>query len=318
MRFFKRLLKAFLNFAGLLGFARRTKGAFFTFRERLTGYAVEKRKFKTILAYELNLNPPESFNEKIIWKKLHDRNPLLPLTADKYRVREYVKQSLGDEAAAGILIPLLYVTDRPETIPFAHLPSGGYRIKANCGSGRNIFVRGNNPADPAKIIRRCKSWLETPYGLEEHEWAYQKIERKIIIEELLPCKDPEGTPADYKFFVFHGRCELVEVILNRFKTRSISFLDPDWNLLPVTRDGYPRAENLQKPNHYGEMRSLANRLGAKFDFVRVDLYFEAGRIYFGEMTHYPVSGHGKFIPQAFDFQLGSKWKIVPRYWERAG
>ena len=92
------------------------------FINRISCYQLEKNKFYRKLGYPLNLKNPRSFNEKIVWKKIYDRNPLLPVITDKVRVRYYIKEILGEKQATEILIPLLYVTDQPETIPFEKLP----------------------------------------------------------------------------------------------------------------------------------------------------------------------------------------------------
>ena len=150
------------------------------FLNKISNYQIEKIRFYKKTGYKLNLKNPRSFNEKIIWKKIYDRNPLLPLTSDKYQVCPYIKDILGEDTAKEILIPLFYVTNKPKTIPFEglHIP---YIIKPNHTSGLKIIVENDN-YDKQKIIKRCQQWLNTPYGLENMEWAYQPIKRKIIIE----------------------------------------------------------------------------------------------------------------------------------------
>jgi len=157
----------------------------FYFLNKICNYKLEKRTFYNHLGYPLNLQNPQSFNEKIVWKKIYDRNPLLPMTADKYEVRSYIKEVLGEKKAKEILIPLLYVTDQPETIPFDRLPSA-FMVKPNHASGKKIIVE-NGHYHPEEIIKTCQRWLRTPYlyGLEKMEWAYQLVKRKIVIEALL-------------------------------------------------------------------------------------------------------------------------------------
>jgi hypothetical protein len=175
------------------------------FINRISNYRLEKIKFYKELGYPLNLKNPISFNEKIFWKKIYDRNPLLPVASDKYQVRSYVQVLLGEERAREILIPLLYVTNRPETIPFERLPSA-FIIKPNHASGRNIIVKDGH-YNQKEIIKTCQRWLKTPYGLEKLEWAYQSIKRKIVIEELL--LEEGEVPTDFKFHMFHGKCKSI-------------------------------------------------------------------------------------------------------------
>ncbi len=281
------------------------------FLNKISHYQLEKIRFYKKVGYQINLKNPKSFNEKIIWKKIYDRNPLLPMTTDKYAVRSYIKKVLGEEKAKEILIPLLYVTDQPETIPFERLPSA-FIVKPNHVSGDKIIVE-NSYFDKKEIIKTCRRWLKTPYGLEKLEWAYQPIKRKIIIEKLL-LDDDGKIPKDFKFNMFHGKCKLVLVMFDRMNHPSISTFDEEWNFLSV-KIPYPQGPKIKKPKNYEIMLALAEKLSKPFDYVRVDLYDLNGKIYFGELTHYPDSGVLKFEPSSFDFELGKYCKIEPEYWK---
>lgn len=283
------------------------------FFNKISNYQLEKIIFFRKLGYPLNLKNPQSYNEKIIWKKIYDRNHLLPITADKYQVRTYLKEVLGEEKAKEILIPLLYVTDQPETIPFERL-SSDFIVKVTHGSGLNIMVE-NGDFNQEEIIKNCRRWLKTPYGFEKLEWAYQPIKRKIVIETLL--HDDDGNiPKDFKFHMFHGKCKLVHIVFNRINNLSRSYFDEKWNFLSVKRPDYPQGQKIEKPKNYEIMLALAEKLSKPFDYVRVDLYELNGKIYFGELTHYPDSGILKFEPSSFDFELGKYWKIEPEYWKK--
>ena len=196
--------------------------------DRLTCYKLEKRHFFKRLGYYPDLKNPQSFNEKMVWKKIHDRNPLLPIISDKYRVRDYLEEILGEKEAQKILIPLLYVTDKPESIPFNDL-AGEYVIKPNHSSGKIILaenVKGqkrytivdfekttvlyDSKKSRNEIIQVSKNWISTRFGYHNNEWAYQKIKRKITIEKLLRNSSGE-IPADFKFALFNGKCSSLSV-----------------------------------------------------------------------------------------------------------
>jgi len=288
-------------------------GMFFNLRERITGYSKERKKFKRTTGYELNLKNPRSFTEKIVWKKIYDRNPLMPIVADKYRVRRYVTEILGREEAEKVLVPLLHVTDRPETIPFDDLPHE-FIIKPNHASKKHLIIEKDSVIDRRKIIETCNEWLSRPFGYLRHEWAYQKIARKIVIEGLL--RDSDGRlPSDYKFFVFHGRCHLIQVIYDRFNQANLSYYTPEWEHLDVKGRLKP-GEFKPRPENLESMVRVAESLGAYFDAIRVDLYSVNGRVYFGELTNYHISGRVAWTPVSFDFELGAKWKTEPGYWKR--
>lgn len=229
---------------------------FLLFRDRLNEYRRYKVQFKNQLGYELNLRAPVSFNEKIVWKKILDRNPLLPLTTDKYEVRSYVKKILGHEVAEKILIPLLYVTDDPNTIHFNDLPDK-FVVKPNHGSRMHIMVNGNKNRLIDTIIENCREWISINYGLYINEWAYMKIKRKIIIEKLLEDESNSRLPNDYKFFCFHGKCKYILVKENRFLPNGvIAFFTTKWEMLPVKICGY-KTMKFDKPRGLDEMIYLA-------------------------------------------------------------
>jgi len=283
------------------------------FLNKLCNYKLEKIRFYKKVGYKLNLKNPRSFNEKIVWKKINDRNPLLPITTDKYKVRSYIKKVLGEEKAEEILIPLLYITDKPENIPFERLPSA-FIVKPNHTSGDKIIVE-NSYFNKKQIIKTCRRWLKTPYGLEKLEWASQPIKRKIIIEKLLR-EDNGNTPKQLNFYMFHGKCKSVHVIFdNKMKKPSISFFDEKWNLLSVKKPNRLEAPKINKPKNYEIMLELAEKLAEAFDHVRVDLYQLNKKIYFGELTHYTASGTIKLDPSSYEFELGKHWKIKPKYWK---
>ena len=284
----------------------------FYFLNRTTNFSLERIRFYKKLGYKLNLKKPQSFSEKIIWKKIYDRNPLIPLTADKYQVRSYLKQVLGEKTAKEILIPLLYVTDQPENIPFEEL-TPPFIIKPNHSSGTNIIVE-NNHYDKGRIIKTCRKWIRTPFGIEKLEWAYQPVKRKIVIERLLQERDGR-IPNDFKFHMFHGKCRYIVVIFDRMNDLSASRFDVHWNYLSFEDSTYDTGPKIEKPKNYARMLEIAEKLSAAFDYVRVDFYNMEGKIYFGELTHYPDSGTRRIKPVSFDYTLGKQWKIKQEYWK---
>ena len=272
----------------------------------------QRKKFRKCHGLDFDLENPRSYSEKIIWRKVFDRNPLFPLLADKYRSREYVVEKIGRQRGEKILIPLLFVTDRPEEIPFSDLPEQ-YIVKPNHGSGWSIIVDIDHPAHPGEIVSTCRKWLRKTYGKSRMEWAYSDIKPLIMIEMLL--KDSKGKiPTDWKFEIFNGRVETVYLLFDRFGNPSEAICDRDFNRLWVC--AYQKdAPDVERPEGFEEMVNIVEKLASDIDFLRVDLYNLDGRILFGEFTLYPASGLYRYEPVSFDFNLGEKW-VLDRSHER--
>lgn len=266
----------------------------------------QSRKFFQCHGYELNLENPRSYNEKIVWRKIYDRNPLFPILSDKYRSREFVIERLGKEAGEKILVPLLFVTGNPEEIPFGDLPEE-YIIKPNHGSGSTIIVDSLRPAYPDRIIPKCRKWLVKIYGQSKLEWAYSQIKPLIMIERLL--KDRIGRFAsDFKFHVFGGKVEWVFVMHDRFEVPSTARYDRNFKRMANSAEGLAVAQDIPKPDNFEEMVEIAEKLALSLDYLRVDLYNVDGDIFFGEFTVYPASGLNRF-DKDFDLDIGARWDL---------
>jgi hypothetical protein len=282
--------------------------------DKLFSYKALKEEFLDKNGYALNLDSPQSYNEKLIWKKLYDRNPLLTVTADKYLVRSYIRQLLGNEEAEKILVPLYHVTDNPDTIPFDELPER-FVVKPNHGSKMHWIITGGKEKLKDRIREKCRKWLHSNHGLYDHQWAYRNIKRKIIVEKLL-LTDDYYLPMDYKLFCFHGKGRYFRISKNRFGKEDLNaYYDTEWNFLPVKNHGYAMMNKiLPRPSNLEHIIELAEKLAVNLDAVRVDLFCFDKKIYFGELTHYHASGLSRFEPVSFDFELGSYWKIKKNYW----
>lgn len=56
-----------------------------------------KMVYRGLLGKRLNLLNPKSFNEKIQWLKLHDRNPIYSDLVDKYEANRIVWKIIGKQ-----------------------------------------------------------------------------------------------------------------------------------------------------------------------------------------------------------------------------
>lgn len=238
-----------------------------------------------------DLGSPRLFTELLQTRKLHDRDARMPLLADKVAVKQVVADRLGAEW----VIPTLW---HGAILPTARRWPLPLVVKARHGCGQHVFVRDAGQ-DWAGIGRRADRWTRRAYGGWLDEWAYRAIPRGLLVE---PFMGREGVlPLDYKFFVFGGRVEAVQVHLAREHAHRWMLFDRDWR--PFSRT----AEDVSRPRALPAMIAGAEEMARGFDFVRVDLYEIAGRPTFGEMTFYPGSGLLPIDPIGLDARFGELW-----------
>lgn len=261
-----------------------------------------KKQFKKYLGYEIDFNKePETFNQKIQFRKLYDNNPLYSICADKYRVREYVKEKIGEE----YLIPLYLVTDKLTEEQWDKLPNS-FVAKANHDSGTVKIIKDKNKVDKKKIIKELNMSLKFDYGIISMEKYYSNIPRKIIVEKYL-----KEEIVDYKFLCFNGKVEMLFLCLNRNSTGlNVDFYSKEWEKLPFERHYKNSDKIINKPDNYEKMIEISEKLAEDFDFVRVDLYEVNNKIYFGELTFCPGSGMEEFTPEEWDYKIGSYWEKI--------
>ena len=276
-----------------------------SFGSLLSDRAYLKLKYRLSMGKKLNLKNPQSFNEKIQWLKLNDRNPEYTVMVDKYLVRQYIADKLGEE----YLIPLLGVWDDPDEIDFDALPDK-FVLKCNHNSGTGMYIcKDKSSMDIDKVKKELRRGLKQNYYLHGREWPYKNVPRKIIAEQYM--EDNSGDIADYKFMCFNGNVKCSFVCSDRFSDKGlhVTFLDRDWNVMPFERH-YPSVkEGLPKPQNYEKMIEFAEILAKDIPFVRVDFYEVNGQIYFGELTFYPGSGMEEFTPEKWDCTIGSWIKL---------
>lgn len=269
----------------------------------LSDEQIIRLQYRVVLNRKLNIKNPKRFTEKIQWYKLNYRNTLMTQCVDKYRVREYIHKK-GYE---NTLVKLYQVCDTFEEIDFKNLPNK-FVIKLNNGSGTNIFIDEKKSINYGAIKKEIENWDMVNTVLLGREWAYEDVEPKIIIEEMLVDKQTHDIK-DYKFLSFNGKVKYVWVDSDRTSGHKRNFYDLDWNLLDVKSDVPVSKENIPKPNGFDYMLKIAESIGEDFPFARVDFYWVNGKVYFGEITFYPWSGCVKFSPDNFDYKLGKLFTL---------
>lgn len=264
-----------------------------------------KRQFYRNLGYPLNLDDPKTLNEKLQWFKVHVRDPRITMCADKYAVRDYVAEKIGEQ----YLVPLYGVYDSIEEIDITQLPEQ-FVLKPNHESGRVIICRNKKEMDWVKTADLLNNWLHENYYYEWGEWGYKNIPPKIICEKLLYGDDI----IDYRFFCFQGEIFGVKITGGRVNgiSHRIAFSDESFHLVKaIDENGKLLSDEylFNKPEHWEGMIRVAKILSVDFPFVRVDLYDIKGSIYFGELTFTPSNGMDPNLPEGWDKKMGQLFDL---------
>ncbi|MDD2285127.1 MAG: ATP-grasp fold amidoligase family protein [Paludibacter sp.] len=264
--------------------------------------------YRACCGKKLDLNDPQTYNEKIQWLKLYDSSPLKTTLADKYLVKEWVAERIGDE----YIIPTLGVWDSFDDIDFGELPNQ-FVLKATHGSGMNIIVRDKTTFDISDARKKYDLWMKRNLGYHTLELHYIDIQPRIIAEPYI--ENSGGNLYDYKIHCFNGEPKYIHYIGERAQnTTKEVFLDVDWNTMPFITGTYPRfIIDIPKPSYLSELLHISEALAKDFAYVRVDFYvLNDGSFLFGEMTFAPGSGFYHWDPPEYDKIIGDEIKLPNR------
>lgn len=266
-----------------------------------------QRRFRAELGKSLDLDNPQTFNEKLQWLKLYNRKPEYTMMVDKYKVREYIAQELGEE----YLIPLLGVWDDPDDIDFDALPDQ-FVLKCNHNSGLGMCIcKEKSKLDIPKVKAELRKGLNQDYYLTGREWPYKNVPRKIIAEKYMVDASNCGELTDYKFFCFNGAPKFMYISNDNSENATTDFFDMEFNRLDM-RMKDPNSNVIPpKPYLFNEMKAIAEKLSQGIPFVRVDLYVIGGNIYFGELTFFHNAGFCSIHPESWEKTLGG-WIKLPK------
>ena len=265
-----------------------------------------ERMFRVQLGKNLNFENPVTFNEKIQWLKINNRESEYTIMVDKYKVREYISETIGEQ----YLIPLLGVWDSPDEINFDILPDE-FVLKCNHNSGLGMCIcKNKSTLNIEKVKQDLSNGLNENYYLLYREWPYKNVEKKIIAEKYM--SDQGKELQDYKIHCFNGIPKIILVCRDRFSDTGLTedFFDIEWNHLNISRENCKHSvDKIKAPKNLKLMLRLARILSENIPFVRIDFYEINGKVYFGEITFFPASGLKKFIPEKWDIDLGNKIQL---------
>ena len=265
--------------------------------------------FKGYMNERLDLEEPRTFNEKLQWLKLYDRDPLYTTLVDKYEVKKYVASIIGDN----YIIPTLGIWEGISDIDYDNLPDQ-FVLKCTHDSGGVVICKDKQQFDRKKAEKIIEKSLKKNFYYEGREWPYKNVKPRIIAEEY---KEDSacGELRDYKFFCFDGVVKALFIATDRQKKNEdtkFDFFDEKYNHLPFT-NGHPMANVVpKKPICFEKMKELAAKLSKDIPQVRVDFYEVDGKIYFGELTFSHWSGLTPFVPNEWDKVFGDWIKLPPK------
>ena len=265
---------------------------------------------------KLNLKHPVTFNEKLQWLKLYNRNPKYTIMVDKVKAKEYVANIIGEEH----IIPTLGVWDDPDDIDFDALPDK-FVLKCNHNSGLGMCIcRDKSKLDIPKVKAELRKGLKQNYFLQWREWPYKNVPRKILAEKFMEDHEQQAQKIskakleelnDYKIFCFNGQPKVLFVASDRANKVCFDYYDMKLNHLDLKQGGDNFKGEVKLPNHFEEMKELAAKISKDIPHVRTDFYEINGNVYFGELTFFDSSGFAKFHPEEWDERLGKLIVLPP-------
>lgn len=263
--------------------------------------------YRKIMGKKLDLKNPKTFNEKLQWLKIHDRNPLYTKLVDKYEVREYIKEKIGEE----YLIPLVGGPwNNADEIDFDALPDR-FVLKCTHDSGSVIVCRDKSKLDIDETRKKLNRCLDIKFYYLAREWPYKDVKPRIIAERYME-DEPEDELRDYQLMCFNAKVKTTFVCSDRYSGDGlkVTFFDTDWQRMPFERHYSSSKVEIESPRTYDEMVKIAEELSRNIPFVRVDFYEIKGKAYFGEFTFYPGGDFEEFSPREWDIKLGN-WIELP-------
>lgn len=261
-----------------------------------------KFQYRALMGERLDLVMPLTYNQKLNWLKLYNRNPLYTILVDKYEVKKWVSQRLGGE---DIIIPTISVYNSIEEINVKALPNQFVLKATHSGDSMGVVVcKDKSLFNEREALTQLKKSLKMNYYKLGREWPYKNVPRRIIAEKYM--EDEYGELRDYKFFCFNGEVKALFVATNR-STGHVCFdyFDSNFNHLNL-KQSHPNYNGIiDKPKNYERMVEIATKLSKGIPHVRVDLYNVNGEIFFGEMTFFHYGGLIPFHPSEWDYTFGS-------------
>lgn len=259
-----------------------------------------KNEFRKRMGYELNLENPRTYNEKIMWLKLYNQDPRITTYCDKYAVKAHIDKVLGP----GYTVPTIAQWDNPDDIDFDKLPNQ-FVLKVNWSSGYNIIVKDKSTLDKEAAKNQLKKWMQPDRNsyYQYFNWGYKYMKPVCYAEQYIEQLD--GQLYDYKFLFSNGNLVYLLIVTDRLTDNTITktYFDADFNIIPI-HSGHREYSNPELPKQINEMLEKAKILAEDFPLCRIDFYEIKDEIKIGEMTFYCGGGLLPITPVEWDYKLG--------------
>lgn len=275
---------------------------------RFSQEQIIRRRFKRTFGREIDLQHPQTLNEKIQWLKLNERHDYYPICADKYAMKKWGADLLGTEEYN---VPVIFHTPNWRDITPETVNQFPCIVKPNHSSHDYIILRSAEDVNWKQLRRRCRFWLKRDYHIESQEWQYKDIPRQIVVEPLLETKEGK-IPNDYKLNYLNGKLEFVYVSYDREGINVRCVFDESWKVIPFywgnsnQKEYVPCPVAIPKPVSFEKMKEIGSKIAKFFKYVRVDFYDVDGTLYVGEITLHHGGGFDKFRPDEYDTIYGEK------------
>lgn len=264
-------------------------------------------QFRLMTGKKLNLKNPRTFNEKLQWLKINNRDPRMTVMVDKFAVKDYVAKAIGKE----YIIPTIGVWDSLDKVEWDLLPKS-FVLKTTHGGGGTgvVIVKDKSTTSREETIDKLRLSFDKNGYTAYREWPYKNVPKRIIAEEYV-VDNSIGELRDYKFYCFDGEPKVMLIASERFAKGHAYFdyFDMSKKHLPFTQGGENNPVTPNLPSQFEEMRKLAAKLSAGMPHVRVDFYEANERIFFGELTFFDSSGYAAFSPEKWDEIFGEWLKL---------
>ena len=266
--------------------------------------------YRLKMGRKLDLEHPKRYTEKLQWLKLYDRKDEYTTIVDKYAVKEYITNLIGNE----YIIPTIGVWDKPESINWDLMPNQFVLKTTNGGGGTGVIIcRDKSNFDFTTAVSKLKNSMKINLYHTTREWPYKNVIPRIIAEKYL--EDDSGELRDYKFYCFNGVPKVMLLASERFSAHNFNYYDMDFHQLPINSAvGGKSSIEFKRPDCFEEMKKISRSLCQNFAHVRVDLYYSNNKIYFGELTLFDSSGYDNFNSDEEDLRWGS-WLNLPKHFD---